>query len=389
MSIVQATEQDLAAIKQLDRGGLPVDYSTLVSQRRALGNTPAARYARLMDATDSVLKSRDPRDVAAVAKENETLLISKNVQPGSVHNISTLSNISVQYANEEYIGDQLMPIVTVAKPDGIFFRYDRRDRMSYPDDAIGPRGNATEIDEGRDTDTYSCKTYALQNYVDAMTLAAEDAPLNELVDLTDALNEGIAFNREIRQAAILTTGSNYGGNTVALSGADRWDSVSGGDPIKAIQNARAAVRMGRGATSLYAFCDLEVYNTLSRHPAILDLYKYGGSTPGLATPDMIARFFGMERLLVGQAWKETAKEGQASSEARIWGHVFGIVRVAARPGIRTAAFGYTLRWQNVVNLQWFDQTRGMKGGWFSKVGVADAYKVIAPITGYLITTPIS
>lgn len=332
--------------------------------------------------------SEDPRHKEMVRKANEGLTRMKLLTPGQVHHDSTLSSVSVQYKNEEYIGLELMPVVPVGKLSDYFYKYDKRSRLAAPDDAIGARGEANEIEDKRTDDTYACRSYGLKNYIDALTLANQDAPLNEMVDLVESINELIDFREELRIAAILTNVANFGGNYTAIGASSRWDTTAGGNPIKDLQNAIKEIWMGRGASELVGYCSLDVWNVLSRHQAVLDLFKYNGSSPGLATPDMLAKFVGLDRILVGKARKDTANEGQNASYARIWSDVFGVVRVAKRPGLRTAAFGYTLRFGPKRTDEWFDVSKGTEGGYFARVSLHEDHKVMASDTGFLINTPI-
>lgn len=335
-----------------------------------------------------LVASDDPRHKEMVRRANEGLARTKLLTPGQVHHDSTLSSISVQYQNEEYIGLQLMPVATVSKLSDYFYKYDKRSRLAGPDDAIGARGEANEIEDKRTDDTYSCKAYALKNYVDAVTLANQDAPLNEMIDLVEAINEVLDLREEMRIASILTTAGNFGSNTTAIGASARWDTSGGGNPIKNIQDAIKEIWMGRGPTDLDGYCSVDVWNVLSRHQAVLDLFKYNGSSPGLATPDMLAKFVGLNRILVGKARKDTANEGQTASYGRVWSDVFGIVRVAKRPSIRTAAFGYTMRFGPKRTDEWFDQSKGSQGGYFARVSLHEDHKIVAADTGFLITTPI-
>lgn len=355
----------------------------------AVEQTPGQRYKTFVSNLKALSYSADPKHKALVKAANEELCRLRHLSPGAVHNNSTLANVSIQYANEDFIGEQLMPPVTVAKLSDIYYIYDKRNRLAYPDDSMGARSSANEVIESRSTATYSCVPRALKNYVDALTVANQDAPLNEMIDLVQAVAEGIAFKREQRIATILTTGSNFSGNTAAIGAANRWDTAGGGNPIKDIQDAIAAMWNGRGPGRKIAYCSLAVWNVLSRHPAILDLFKYNGSSPGLATPNMVATFMGLDGLLVGKAWNDTANDGQTAVYARMWTDVFGIVRVATNPGIRNASFGYTFRNGQVMTDEWYDQSLGTQGGWFGRVSTHEDHKVVAPDTGYLLTTVIS
>jgi len=363
-----------------------LSYADIVKSQRS---EKSISYERFMGAVKGALFSADPSEIAAVKRDNDALLRLKDVGPTTVHQNATLSTISVQYANEEYIGEQLLPVAPVGKKSDVFYKYDKRSRIAYPDDTLGARGQANEVSDGRSTDSYACAARGFENYVDGETIENQDAPLNEMVDLVEAINEGIAFKREQRIATVMTTAGNYGSNTSAVAAGSRWDTAGGGNPIKDIQSAMKEIWQGRGPSDLVGFTDYDTFLVLSRHPAILDLFKYGGMTPGLASAQMIASFFGMSKLLVGKARQDTANEGQSASYSRIWTKCFGIARVARRPSIRTASFGYTFRHGAPYTIQWFDPRAGKKGGFYAKVTVSEDYKVVANDTAFLLTTPIS
>lgn len=387
---IQLTDQDMAEVARLSALGNVTHSDIVKSNARALkrrGITPQSeKYEDYILSVDEARRSGDPRVLRAWGTANLAL---KDIAPGVVHQNATLSNLSVQYANEMYIGEELMPILQVAKQSDVYYSYGQSDRLQYPDDEMGSRGQANEIQESRSTSTYVCRPYGYSNFVSRMTLTNEDAPLDEMLDLVEAIAEGLSFRREQRIAGVLTTGANYGANTAAIGAANRWDTVTGGDPIADIQTATAAIWQGRGPSDLIGFCSLDVYQVLSRHPAILDLFKYNGSSPGLATPDMIARFFDIDRLLVGKARQDTATEGQAAAYSRIWGDVFGIVRVARRASVRNAVFGYTFRHGSIQTAVDYDSLKGHGGGYTAQVSVSEVHQVVASPTGYLITTPIN
>jgi hypothetical protein len=348
-------------------------------------NYDAARNNPYVQRAKALLRSNDPKVKEMVARANAAL-VQKALTPGSVHVDTTLANLSIQYKNAEYIGTQLMPIVTVAHLSDRYFVYDKRSRLAYPDDALGARASANELNENLTTDNFSCKPYGYKEYVDNLTLKNQTAPLDEMVDVIANLNEGIDFREELRIASILTTAGNFGSNTTTLGSSAYWTVAATSSPVTDIQNAAAALWMGRGATRLVGYTSLNVWNALVRNPSILDLFKY--TRPGLAQKAEIAAVLGLDDILVSSARKDTANEAQAASYSRIWGDVFGIVRVASSPGIRTAGFGYTFRFGQKDTNEWFDPTVGPLGGFYGRVSVVEDHKVVAADTGFLITNPI-
>lgn len=350
-----------------------------------LQRTPEGRtYEKTM--AELRVRLRDDKEFAK--ERNAGHYRMRAVSPGQVHSNAFMSNLSTQYRNDAYIGEQLMPVVPVPKFSDAIPTYDKRDRTAAPEDAMGSRSSANELSEDRGSDSYSLQPYALQNSVAASTIENEDPAFDEMLDLTEAINEALALRREMRIATACTTAGNYAGNTVTLSGSDQWNSSAGGDPLDDIQTAVAACWQGMGPGEMVGFCSIDVFNALCRHQRLLDLFKYTG--PGLAKSDAIARELGLARLLVGAARKDTANSGQTASYSRIWGKHFGVVRVATRPALRNAAFGYTLRFRgHPITTQWFDPTKGLSGSYMAKVGSFEQQKVIAGTTGYLIVDAIA
>lgn len=336
-----------------------------------------------------MLLSKDPAVVAAVKAANDHILSMKLLTPSAVHNNGTLASLSIQYANEAFIGEQLMPIKTVSKLSDTYFLMGKRDRRNAPNLEIGAGGSVNQTNaESRSTATYSCQPYAAKDYIDELTLRNQDAPLDEMMDLVNAQNDILALNTEMKIATVMTTSSNFASsNTTTLSGASQWDSSTGGSPVKVIQDAIDACEVGPGASKLVGYCGVEVSRVLQRHPLFLDMFKYNEN--GLVPMKTIANWFGLSDILVGKARKETANLGQTAVSARVWGKHFGIARVATNPGPRTACFGLTFRCGPRETTEWFDPAPGMAGGYWAKVGVADDHKVVANDCGYLVVDAVS
>lgn len=335
------------------------------------------------------LRAKDPKVLAIKAGFDAEMLAQKAVQPGSVHANTFLTNLSVQYANDAFIGERLMPIVGVDKRSDSFATFDKRDRFAAPDDTIGPDGDAAEVTEGRSSDNYSVTDRALMNHVPVETIENQDPVFDEMLDCTESVLNGLALKREIRIASKLTTAGNYPtANKVTLAGADQWDSAAGGDPIGVVQTAMAALFQGSSPTRTIGFTSLDVFNVLVRHAQLLDLFKY--TREGLITSQQLAGLFGLDELLVGQARNDTANSGQTAVYGRIWGNFFGIVRVAVRPSRRSAHFGSTFQLNSDPHaFNWFDPRKGKAGSNYVKVGQSDDHKIVASDTGYLISSPIA
>lgn len=351
-----------------------------------------ARGQRFLEYLDALNDVRTGRDKAALDRWNaaNAEVAAIRSTPGQVHVSAVMTNLSVMFANDEFIGDMLMPTYTNdGKQAGTYFTYPKREMLAYPDDDMSARGDPPELNQSRQTSSYSLTPRGMSEKVDQLTIQNQDAPLNELLDAELNVLNAMAFNRELRQAAILTTGSSYSGNTTAIAAADRFDSSGGGDPGGVMDDAIKSLWMGRGPGKLVAFCSLDVHNVLKRHPAILDGLKYSGNAKnGMATRQQIADFFEVDEYLVGRARKDTANIGQTASYSRIWSDVLGVVRVMQTPSIRNAAFGLTIQDMDRQSETFWEPSEGNRGCYKVKAYHSDQEKVIAPECGYLVTTPI-
>lgn len=413
--IVQLTDADMADIAALKNSGFGIDrnapapaggFGALQAIRKPTKSVLKAQaYERWAEGFKDALESHDPRVVEAIKRANANLtghgFRAAGPTSSDVHTNAILTNMSTQYANEEFIGLELLPAILVGKRSDVFVTYTKRDRLAHPtDDKISESGDVPEIDDSRGEDSYICVDRGYQNSISASALANQDAPLNEMFDLVESLNEARALMRERRIATIVSTASNYTvtTNRSTVAAADRWNGATGGSPIADLKLAKASLWRGRAPAKTKGVSSLDVYDVLSMHPALLGLFQYNGSSPGLATPKMIAGFLGWDDYLVGQARYDSAVEGASVSYGRVWGDFFALLRVANRQSLRSATFGMTMRWSmsgiagasgGIVSQQWFKEEKGIGGVHYAKVAESEVHKVQAADTGHHITTPIN
>jgi len=330
-------------------------------------------------------------DLAEDLKSVNEQLRQKINSPGAVSRTQLLENIALAYSNDEFIGERIMPVVTTADSEGLsveYWRYDKANKFSYPSDEIGTAGKVNEVSEGVDRTSTSLTRRALKEFSDAWTLAMTDNVVATLINPMMNVLDGMAFNRELRIAAIAGASGSYGSNTAPLAGADQWNSATGGDPGKAVDAAKLSLWGGTGPGRWVGFTSRATFNVLKRHPVILDTFKYQSGKPAQATREMLAAYFELDELLIGDARKNTANEGQTASYSRIWPNVFGIARVSQAPSRQQAFFGMTLA-QQLKAETWYVNGTGGRGGYFAQGSTAEKSLVVAADTGYLLTAVIA
>ncbi|MDH5738742.1 MAG: hypothetical protein OEY77_00285 [Nitrospira sp.] len=306
-----------------------------------------------------------------------------------LHIDSVLTNMSVQYRNEDMIWREVMPEVKVNKRSDLYWKYAKENGFRIYDDKIGPKSEANEIDFAVSTDNYSVKDHALADYVAQEEIDNSDSPLAPESDANDFINQCLDVSQEQRVSGIVFAAGTYPvGNKVTLSGTSQW-SDSADNPIKNVQDAVEGCFM-RANTLIFG---IDAWLVFRRLPEILDAVKAIAGTNlngGLATPSAVANLFEVDRILIGRSRYITTKEGQTATFARLWGkHMAALHIKAGNPGIRSVTFGKTFVETARVTTRMFDQKKGLKGSHYIKVGFNSDEKIIASDLGYFIENAVA
>lgn len=334
-----------------------------------------------------------PEDLKADVQAMTDALRQCALTPGSVSTTPVLQNLAVQYKNDEYIGLGIMPSVNTVSDLGLddgdlsaeYWTKAKADSFAEDgDDTIGTRGAVSEIEEGFSLTSVSLQRRAKKRFVDAWTDKAMDSVVRRMVNPLMSIADRLALKQERRIAAAAQTSGNFGSNTTALTGSDRWLN-GGGDPLGVIQTAKAALFHG-GPSRVVVATSLPVYNVLVRHPVILDAFKYT-SGGGRVTREQLANYFEVDEVLVGSAKYNSAREGATAVYTNIWANSLGVYRVSTLQGIDTVGFGATIETPRFQS-SWFENGVGGRGGFHTQIAFADASVIIAADAGYLVTTPI-
>lgn len=316
-----------------------------------------------------------------------------SLSPSAVHIDRALTNCAISYRNREYIADQCMPVVTVAQRSDKIFEFPVETMQQLADVSIaGNRGMPGEVKYTLNSSkNYSVSDYALMDFVSNDEIANADAPLQPKVEAVEIVTNFLQLARELRVANVVFGSGNYGANTAALSGTDRWDT-STSDPVQKIEDAIESCFVRPTHLVLGA----QVWTKLRNHPKFLQYILSRASTasgdvPLRVSEQLIADAFGLEGCIVGRAKSVTSVEGQSVTTGYLWGKSAALIRVEKSPSSRkTQCFGYTFRFGSFETREIVDNVRGVRGGVFEKVSHSDAETVIAGANaGYLFTTVVS
>ena len=309
----------------------------------------------------------------------------------AVHQDAILTNFALKFGQTGFIADQALPILKVNKESDKYYMFYEKDVIYKPiHDQRADGAEAREVDWDLTTGTYQCEEYALRQIVTDRARKNADQPLNLDMDTTDILLQKLAVAKEYRIASALFDTTGFASYYSALTGTDRWDQYTedASDPLADVDAAKESVGKYSLMNANTIIMGAEVFDKIKHHPRILDRVKWGGTIadPVMITPAILASVFGVDRVLVGGAWYNSATEGQTVTPARIWGKYVLTAYIDPSPKMKGQTLGFQPTSQTMQVYKWREDKRR---GDMIEVGYVADEVVVNYGAGYLYSTVIS
>jgi len=278
-----------------------------------------------------------------------------------------LGAIAYEYNQEAsqrgFIGLALLPLFDVPEQSADYPKIPLEALIKLQDNRRAPRGNYGRSDYEFETGTYACKEYGWEEPVDDVEARlyrryfdAEEVAAKRCVDIN-------LRGQETRIAAMLFNANNFTVADVAIA----WSTAATAVPKANVDAGKDAMRLASGLLPNALAMSLKVFNTVMRTAEIKDVLKYTNpiEMSGFeAQKQMMAKYFGVDQVLVGNAIKDTAKKGQAASLGDIWDDEYcGLFKVSAGGAdLRDPCLGRTFLWtedspNNLVTEQYREEQK--------------------------------
>lgn len=267
-------------------------------------------------------------------------------QPTSsqVHADAMLTNISVAYAQsaDAFIANSVFPSLPVAHQSDKYYIYTKNDWFRDEAQIRPPATPSAGSGYGLSTATYSCDVFALHKDIDDQTIANADVALNMEADAARFVAQRMLIRHEIEWAASFFGTSIWGTDSTP---ANLWDNYATSKPLVDVQTGKETVLGNTGFEPNTLVLGYNVYSDLLNHPEIVDRIKY--SSADAVTQQIMARYFGVDRLFVARGVKATNLEGETAAYSFVHGKHALLCYVPPAPGLLTPSAGYTFVWQGV------------------------------------------
>ena len=258
---------------------------------------------------------------------------------GSTRVSRPLTNVSIQYRNNETIYNKFMPELPVSKESDQYWIYNKDFRLSDTTRANGAEANM--VTHEYSTSSYSTVEHALKDVITDTDRANTDAPLNLDVDATEFLSDQILQRTEFETAKLLFTTTTYS-NNATLNTATAWiRNTTTSAPIQNVLSATNVIIKTSGMRPNTVILGKDSTDALKENQNVHERIKYVEKS--IVTEDLLASLFEVDNVYTGTMVRDTSQEGLASTISFIWGSDALVAYFAPRAGIRTKSAAMMFR----------------------------------------------
>lgn len=294
---------------------------------------------------------------AEVVKMGDQTVFVVKQQPtaGDVHVNAPLTNVAIAYmqSNDRFIADRVFPNVPVSKQSDLYRIYDRAFFYRSEMEIRAPSTRAKMVGYEMSTTSYYCPVWALGHPIDDKIRANADNDVNLERNGTRLLGQQALLRREIGWATnffasgVWTSGrTGVDSGEVAGTSVRRWNDANS-TPVEDVRLGKRTVAELTGMEPNKLTVSRAVYDVLVDHPDIVDRVKYSNGTsdnPSKVNSRTLAALFEVDELLIMNAVRNTANEGQSASYSFIGGKHALLTHTPAAASQDIPSAGYTFSW---------------------------------------------
>ena len=292
-----------------------------------------------------------------------------------------LSAVALAYTNNALIADRVLPRVPVSKPQFLYLKYGVGDGFTIPNTMVGRTSRPNQVEYSVQQVAGTVNDHALDIPVPQADIeAAAGTQYDPKSRATQLCADLIALDREKRVADAVFNAANFASaNKATLSGTGQWSDPAS-DPLRAVMVARDGMIMR--PTKLVIGQD--VATQLQLNPNVVSAVLRNPGTKGVAPLDAIANMLGLDEIVVGMGWVNTAKPGQTPTLARLWGKFAALLCLSPLANNEFGTtFGYTAQWGSRIAGEIQEPNMGMRGGVNVRVGESVGEIITAADLGFL------
>lgn len=302
------------------------------------------------------------------------------------------TGITLAYTNRTLIADEVLPRVPVGQYQFSWNRFPLADKFTIPDTIMGRSGEANTVEFGISRETGMVEDHGLGCYtpetdVEEGSLTGYSPLDNNVATLTELLllRHEKSVADKVFDLSIYPTA-----NRATLSGTDQF-SHADSKPYDRIMGALDGMLI---RPNVFIISRLGLTG-LRKNPQITAMTATTGSGNSsttnaagpVATLDQLANLFEVERIVVGQAFVNTAGFGETPVMTRCWGKHLAMLHInpnVLSPLGNAITFGYVAEKGNRDAFVGFEPKKGRLGTHYQRVAETKKAIIAAPDVGYFL-----
>ena len=253
-----------------------------------------------------------------------------------------LTNYSIVYRNQDFVGARLFPDFPVAKQSNRYPIFGFERFKAYNTERA-PGSEANEMPAWRmSNDEYYCDGKAQKQLISdelrsewELGVGPEVFTTETLADIIDKQREIMIYNLIMNSTAI---------PTATLAGTEQWSDFQNSDPVAAITGVRSTILLGCTKEPNTLLVGYPVWLQLIQHPIILDRFKSTALPLGYPSEQQLAGLFNVDNFVVAKSLYDTTVQGLPTSLNYIWGKNVILAYVPPAQGQMMVTLGTTFRW---------------------------------------------
>ena len=246
----------------------------------------------------------------------------------------------------DFIADQIFPMFPTDLQTGDYPIIPIEAFLKSKDTRRAPRGNYARDDYEFSTGNFACKDHGREEPLDDIEAAMYRRFFDGEVVAVERAVHKMRLAREVRVAAQVFNTDNI---TLTGAAAVAWDIPANCTPKADVAAGITALRAARGIMPNTVVMNWKVAQNVLVSAELKTYLQY--TSPHLieteqAQLDMLAKYFGVRRVLVAKALYDTTKKGKAATLADVWSDDYvGVFRLAEQAmDLREPCLGRTFLW---------------------------------------------
>jgi len=236
---------------------------------------------------------------------------------GSTRINRALSNISVQYKNDEYIFGKVLKDIPVLNESDKYWVYNADYTLPETIRANGTPANM--VTWSASTSTYRVDEHALKDVVTERDRDNTETPLSMDKDTVEFLTDKIMLRQEYEAHKLLFTTTTFSNNTTFVS-ATSWRNATTtcANPIVSVLSATGKIIKSSGKRPNTMVMGWEVLEALKNNSLVYGRIQY--VERAIITEEILQAVFDVQSIYVGTAVLDTSKEGvhTSTSQGFLW-----------------------------------------------------------------------